>query len=162
MTQQLTWQKENGFFWPDVKKLMEDAINADNLDESALAELLGKVEGIKGMSYFGKENWVKEFAKEFAQAGEGLSNWKVDEVKEAGNTGKNEVVNEDGKSVGKLTYDKENDVWKDASGGTYSELQWDEANGQFKASGYTAKQQDPKGGSGGDEGDKGLTPPKTS
>ena len=135
---QLDYAAENGMFWERVEQLLEEAVKADDLNETELARVLGEVDGVKAMSQFGTKNWMYELAQEFALAGLGLSNWKVEEAELQGTLSAGQVVNEEGTSVGDLTYNKEIATWTDSSGGTYKTLEWDEENQRYTASGYTA------------------------
>lgn len=141
---QLKYWTDNGYFWEQVDDLITEASGADELKNTKLAELLKETDAFKGMSYFGKKNWMYELAQEFALAGQGKSNWKVEEAEQAKKLKKGQVVDEKGKSVGALTYDEESKTWK-GNGGSYSTLTWDEASSKYIVSDYVAdKKEDPK------------------
>lgn len=133
---QLDYWTEIGYFWPQVNTLIADAAKAEDFSETDLADVLKDTEGFKGMSYFGKKNWMYELAQEFALAGQGKSNWKVEEAEQAGKLERGQTIDEKGESVGTLTYDKESKTWK-GNGGSYSSISWDEAKGTYVASDFT-------------------------
>ena len=141
---QLKYWTDNGYFWESVDDLINDASQADELKNTKLAELLKETDAFKGMSYFGKKNWIYELAQEFALAGQGKSNFKVEEAEQAKKLKKGQVVDEKGKSVGALTYDEESKTWK-GNGGSYSTLAWDEASGKYIVSDFVAdKKEEPQ------------------
>lgn len=75
MQQQLDWNKENGVYWGTVAELLHSSIDSNGMliNNSALVSLMKETEAFKGMSYFGKENWVQNFVSQWKAAQEGYN-----------------------------------------------------------------------------------------
>ena len=130
MEAQLEQDKENGVFWTEVQNLLNGAFNKDGSlkNNSPLVELLKDTEAYKGMSKFGKSEWLDELVNAFNISMEGQANLKIEEAEEKGN-----VTLKNGE---KLTF--KNGKWVDSKGGTYEELNYDVKNQSYSADGYTA------------------------
>lgn len=108
MQSQLDWDEKNGAFWEETYGLIQGALNEDGSfnRNSDLVKLLAATDAFKGMSDFGKLNWIGELIQQFNEAQQGYSNWMVDRVSEEGT--KINAVDAQGNSV-ELTY--ENGKW---------------------------------------------------
>lgn len=117
MQSQLEWQEKNGEFWEEAYALIQGAFNEDGTfnNNSALVQLLKDTESFKGMSEFGKMNWITELIKEYNQSQLGFASWMVDKESVEGN-----VLDDSKGLVGadSLTY-KDGD-WVDEEGSKYS------------------------------------------
>lgn len=117
MQSQLEWQEKNGEFWEETYALIQGAFNEDGTfnNNSALVQLLKDTDSFKGMSEFGKMNWITELIKEYNQSQLGFASWMVDKESVEGN-----VLDDSKGLVGanSLTY-KDGD-WVDEEGSKYS------------------------------------------
>lgn len=103
MQSQLDWDEKNGAFWEETYGLIQGALNEDGSfnRNSDLVKLLADTDAFKGMSDFGKLNWIGELIQQFNEAQQGYSNWMVDRVSKEGT--EINAVDAQGNSV-ELTY----------------------------------------------------------
>ena len=123
MQAQLDIAAENGEFWPKVEELLRNSFTSEgNFAVNAnLTQLLEATEAFKGMSEFGKQNWINEITEAWLKAIEGRANW---EMKKAQDEGKLSLANGT-----QLNY--KNGKWVDAKGNTYSDVAYDTKSGAF-------------------------------
>ena len=135
MQAQLNWQAENGEFWPQVYDLISSSFNKDGTfkNNSALSQVLAETDAFKGMSYFGKENWVKELAEEWIQAQEGLTHWRMRSAENTYNSKSNTLtVNKaGGGGTASVWYDSKSGEWVDEKGKVYKNVTWDEQSQSY-------------------------------
>ena len=134
MQAQLDWQAKNGAFWEETYRLINDSFTEDgalNL-ASPLVELLEVSDVFKGMSYFGKENWIRDMAREWLTAQEGYGNWQMSDAEQKGS------LSIDGTE---LNYDSEKHSWTDANGDSYN-VSYDNQTGTYSASKIEKVQQE--------------------
>ena len=135
MQAQLNWQAENGEFWPQVYDLISSSFNEDGTfkNNSALSQVLAETDAFKGMSYFGKENWVKELAEEWIQAQEGLTHWRMRSAENTYNSKSNTLtVNKaGGGGTASVWYDSKSGEWVDEKGKVYKNVTWDEQSQSY-------------------------------
>ena len=78
MQAQLDWNAEQGAFWKEVDTLLSTAFTKDGHlnNNSALVKLLQESDAFKGMSKFGKQDWINDMVQAWLTAQEGLYNWQ--------------------------------------------------------------------------------------
>lgn len=127
MQAQLDYAAENGEFWNQAYELMRAAFNDDGTlnNNSAMVQLLGESDAFRGMSYFGKQNWVEEMATQWKQAQEGEANLRVKDAQEKGR-----AVLGNGTE---LIYNSKTEEWADKEGSKYTDLNWNNRTGEYIA-----------------------------
>lgn len=117
MQSQLDWQEKNGEFWEETYALIQGAFNEDGTfnNNSALVQLLKDTDSFKGMSEFGKMNWITELIKEYNQSQLGFASWMVDKESVEGN-----VLDSSKGLIGANSLTYTDGDWADEEGNKYS------------------------------------------
>lgn len=118
LQEQLDWNAENGAFWEEVHDLIANSFDengAMNVN-SPLIALLEETDIFKGMSEFGKMDWIDKMAEQWLMGQEGKSNWEMDKAREQNNPIK---VTTDSGEEKSLTFDENGKEWVDSEGNSY-------------------------------------------
>ena len=121
MEAQLEYDERMGVFWAEVEQLIQETIESDDPEMTAMVNLLKDSEAFKGMSYFGKMQWIDEMIDAFAQSELGLGALKLKEAKSEGS------VTQSGMTY---TYNSSDNKWYDSKKNAY-EGSYDTNKGEF-------------------------------
>lgn len=110
MEAQLEHDEKMGVFWAEVEQLIQEAIESDDPEMTAMVNLLKDSEAFKGMSYFGKMQWIDEMIDAFAQSELGLGALKLKEAKSEGSVTQNGMT---------YTYSSSDNKWYDSKKNAY-------------------------------------------